>query len=595
MPAVRTRKRAAPPSNDEILAGALGSDKRKSEGVHFTPEGLAEIIARRILAFFSSRGSGRIRVLDPSCGDGGLLAAFTDAVPRSLLGRVELIGVEHDSRAVEIARERLRSCPGFRVIHGDFLELVGGSRNGSLFGANGAREDLGNMDVVIANPPYVRTQVLGSKRSRSLAEEFGLSGRVDLYQPFFVAMTSCLRAGGLLGAVTSNRYLTTLTGKTIREFLADEYEVLEVVDLGDTKLFEAAVLPALFFGRRRVKRGTGAQSVATFVRIYETDGDASGRMSSSICEAIENRKPGIVAVDERVFEIKTGTMTIEPGVSDPWVMATSGEERWIGKVLGGSRLRLSEIGKIRVGIKTTADAVFIRRDWEALPRDQQPEGEVLMRLVSHDEAAKWGHVEAVTPKLILYTHESVGGKRRVVDFSRFPKAWSYLKKHRDVLESRKYVIEAGREWFEIWVPQNPALWAQNKLVFPDISASPKFFLDADGCLVDGNCYWMTLEPGVDPDMLYLVLALANTEFMTRYHDLAFQNKLYAGRRRYLTQYVEKYPLPDPSRPESRELIAVARRLAAGQGTTASVQEDEARVERLAPLAYGLDPVRVLSH
>lgn len=39
-------------------------------------------------------------------------------------------------------------------------------------------------DIVIANPPYVRTQVLGTAKAKQLARDFNLTGRVDLYYPF---------------------------------------------------------------------------------------------------------------------------------------------------------------------------------------------------------------------------------------------------------------------------------------------------------------------------------------------------------------------------------------------------------------------------
>lgn len=66
-----------------------------------------------------------------------------------------------------------------------------------------------------------------------------------------MAMTNALKKGGLLGVITSNRYISTKSGSDIRKFLVENYEILEVIDLGDTKLFNAAVLPAIFIGKRR--------------------------------------------------------------------------------------------------------------------------------------------------------------------------------------------------------------------------------------------------------------------------------------------------------------------------------------------------------
>ena len=93
------------------------------------------------------------------------------------------------------------------------------------------------IDVVIANPPYVRTQVLGAKQAQALAKRFGLSGRIDLYQAFTRAMADVLRTGGVLGLLTSNRFLTTKSGAALRHILRTEFKLTSVFDLGDTKLF----------------------------------------------------------------------------------------------------------------------------------------------------------------------------------------------------------------------------------------------------------------------------------------------------------------------------------------------------------------------
>ena len=68
-------------------------------------------------------------------------------------------------------------------------------------------------------------------------------------------------------------------------------------------------------------------------------------------------------------------------------------------------------------------------------------------------------------------------------------------------------------------------------------------MDQSGAVVNGDCYWSKLRLDVDPDWLYLMLAVANSEVATTYYDTVFHNKLYAGRRRFMTQYVKEFPLP----------------------------------------------------
>jgi hypothetical protein len=151
------------------------------------------------------------------------------------------------------------------------------------------------------------------------------------------------------------------------------------------------------------------------------------------------------------------------------------------------------------------------------------------------------------------------------------------------LESRAYVADAGREWFEIWVPQNPADWAKPKIIFPDIAEFPRFWLDITGAIVNGDCYWMTLQDGMDTEWLQLILAVANSTFAIRYYDALFHNKLYAGRRRFMTQYVNQFPLPNLNSPIARQIILQVSEIL----STGPTEAREREIDRLVWESFGL--------
>lgn len=62
------------------------------------------------------------------------------------------------------------------------------------------------------------------------------------------------------------------------------------------------------------------------------------------------------------------------------------------------------------------------------------------------------------------------------------------------------------------------------------------------------------------DLLWLILAVGNSSFLETLYDHRFNNKLYAGRRRFMTQYVEKFPLPNPETELSRRIVYLAKRI-----------------------------------
>src|SRR5207302_8684492 len=93
------------------------------------------------------------------------------------------------------------------------------------------------------------SQVLGAAQGQSLAKQFGLAGRVDLYHAFILGMTEVLKPGGTAGVIVSNRFMTTKSGASVRRVLRQALDICHVWDLGDTKLFGAAILPAVLLLR----------------------------------------------------------------------------------------------------------------------------------------------------------------------------------------------------------------------------------------------------------------------------------------------------------------------------------------------------------
>ncbi len=535
----------------------MKADQVKANGVHYTPPELAKflagIVAERLLV-----STQTLEILDPACGDGALLFAFSQAVPPRLRKQVILCGYETDGDALRQASSLLANAEVRDVVleQQDFLALEGidvGPRRGQLsFLDDFDSPVLRQFDAVIANPPYVRTQVLGAATAQELARRFGLSGRVDLYHAFTKAMANVLKPGGVLGLLTSNRFLTVKSGASLRRLLRTEFDLEAIYDLGDTKLFTAAVLPVIVVARKQ----SASNAPCVFDRIYEHR--PNGRVAApeheyaGVLDAFrDNEIKGLVRTERGTFKIERGVLEATDD-DDAWSLSTSDYQEWLDRVGAHQAYSFDDVANIRVGIKTTADDVFIRDDWESLPTRLQPESELLRPLLTHVETERW--IPNIPSRRVLYMHTVEGGKRTPIRLKDYPRARAYLESHKERLSSRKYVIDAGRQWYEIWVPHNPSDWSRPKIASPDIAEEPRFCFDPSGAIVNGDCYWMTLRPGFKPDWLLLLLAVANSSFVTRYYDIAFHNKLYAGRRRFMTQYVKKFPLPPLEAPVAQRII-----------------------------------------
>ena len=531
--------------------------EEKAGGATYTPNILADFVARQIVKIFDEFPVGRtLRILDPAIGDGELLVSLLRQLAKHTGLDIKVCGFETDQNALNIAAKRLeQNFPAVEVEFKSesFLEFVlehfSIDSNPSLFGPLVPA----TYDLIIANPPYVRTQIMGAMKTKLLAKQFGLSGRIDLYYAFILAMSQVLRPKGIAGIIVSNRFMTTKSGASVRRAIFRHLNIRHVWDLGDSKLFNAAVLPAVL-----LVEGKNGNKIETpdFTSIYQTSEPANDTATNPIT-ALEGE--GVIQTEDgRHFNVKQGKLDINDTPDGVWRIATKTVDDWLAKVEDHRWGTFRDIGKIRVGVKTCADKIFIRNDWKDMPEATRPE--LLKTLTTHHIAHRFKPLSLDRPIQILYPHEVIQGRRQAVNLLQYPNTQAYLESYRSVLESRKYVIESGREWYEIWVPQDPAAWELPKLVFRDIAQEPTFWIDLDGSVVNGDCYWLISQNPEKVDLLWLAAAVGNSTFIERFYDHCFHNKLYAGRRRFITQYVEKFPVPPPHTQHGKAIIAKAKRM-----------------------------------
>lgn len=516
--------------------------KSKENGVVYTPTEMADYVAFEMLKYKRNGFEGRIEILDPAVGEGELLISMINAVKENGLP-IKAVGYETDEVVATKTQDLLQGMypeASIEIRTGDFLETV-------------ENKSVGKYDLVIANPPYVRTQIMGSEKAQEIAEKLKLAGRVDIYYAFLLYTKNVLKEDGISGYITSNKFMTIKAGNSVRNYMIQNYNIHRITDLGDTKLFTASVLPCIMIfslGKTKTKEEVAVTSV--YQELTEVE---EATIVGNVFEAIY--KEGLYAIpDGRVFKFQQGCLqSIE--LDTTWAISSDENKRWLDQIQSCTWMTLGDLGKIRVGIKTTADNVFIGDDWSGDKADL----ELLQPLITHRNA---GQIVANNQDQwqVLYTHTTVNGKKVAYDIEQYPKSKAYLMQHFDLLDGRNYVKKANRNWYEIWVPQNPDAWKHRKIVFRDISEKPQFWLDETGAIVNGDCYWIDINADVMEEVVYLALAVANSPFIEKFYDVKFNNKLYSGKRRYQTQYVEQFPIPYYNSELAQKAIELVKKILA---------------------------------
>lgn len=504
----------------------------KEYGVVYTPTCLANYVAHQLV--INSEIPDSIRILDPAIGGGELVISLIKSIRERSSARIECVGFELDSKIIDVTKQRIEDVsPNVQCkIHNvDFIEAC-------------FSEKIGLFDYIIANPPYIRTQIMGSEKSKKLAQMLGLTGRVDIYYAFMVISSSLLVNSGVAGFITSNKFLSIKAGASTRMHLVNHTQLIKIVDFGDTKLFEASVLPCVTI----FSRGNTNQDSVQFTTIYEVASNPKYE-NSNLFDHID--LDCTINFNGKSYHIKNGCLKVDEKTG-VWSLSTRESSDWLNVVQLNTYCKLSDVAKIRVGIKTTADPIFIMPSWN----EQGDIPELARPLITHRNA---GQIVSKNQEkwLVIYPHYDDNGKTRAVNLQDYPLTQQYLEKNREKLESRKYVKDAGRNWFEIWVPQKAHIWSKKKVVFRDISDTPQFWFDDSGSIVNGDCYWIDFTDK-NEDFIYLSLGVFNSPLIETYYDMKFNTKLYSGKRRYMSQFVEQFPLPNPQRQESKELIALVK-------------------------------------
>ena len=511
---------------------------KKENGVVFTPTDLASFMAEKAVKLCKKNKDEQVVVLEPSAGDGSLATAMIRCLFENGYKTIKLIAFDINEDYLFQLRTNIKSLfPTVEVeTHcEDFVSFAWSCR--SAFA-----------DLIISNPPYVRTQHLSDEYVSFATDKIGLNGRVDLYHIFLCLLPNVLNDNGAISIVVSNKFLSNKTGLRLRQFLFDNYEIQSIIDFGDTKLFDAAVLPAVLI----LKLGKTQNLAPDYISIYSDPASNPTPETTGLFDALSSSSS--IAVNNGIcYSVSKGRLNCSEG---NWSLASEANDSFLLTVRKETFCFLKDFAKIKVGVKTTADNVFISDSWDSMNLNRP---ELLRPLITHRMA---GHIfpSGESHFEILYPYSSTSKKRTVVDLSKYPLAQAYLEKHRTQLEGRKYVIESNKKWFEIWVPHSPYQWDKPKIVFRDIAEHPTFWLDAGGSVVNGDCYWMDFSPDTSEELIWLTLAVCNSSFIEKYYDLRFNNKIYAGRRRFMSQYVEQFPLPNPEKEASRKAINLCRRI-----------------------------------
>jgi type II restriction enzyme and methylase len=191
-------------------------DFDKMRGGYYTPSLITKYITRWAIS------NGTETVLEPSCGAGNFIYAISQRMDELGISAKEksnkILGIELYDGEAEKARAYGATIETFDFF-GYYKDNIRGKKT---------------FDVVLGNPPFIRYQNFEEKYRNlafELSEEIGikLNRLTNIWIPFLILSTECLKENGKLGMVIPAELFQVDYAAATRKYLTEKFEHLTII------------------------------------------------------------------------------------------------------------------------------------------------------------------------------------------------------------------------------------------------------------------------------------------------------------------------------------------------------------------------------
>ncbi|MGK2961806.1 MAG: Eco57I restriction-modification methylase domain-containing protein [Gemmatimonadaceae bacterium] len=411
-------------------------------------------------------------------------------------------------------RSRLRETRGVlrRLSEGGALPFSFASGFADVAAAAG-------FDLVIGNPPWVRTHRLDVATRASLRSSFrvyrraawksgrdasaagsGFASQVDAAALFIERSVDLLRPGGLAALVVPAKLWRSLAGGGVRELMQERTVLRELHDLSGAKsIFDAAVYPSVVIAARS---NPEQSSEATMV---------VHRQNHALrWKAAQSRLP---------FDGSPGS---------PWIILPRDARRAFDTLRSaGEQLGATSIGRPLLGVKTGCNDAFL------VHRDESVDSPMLRPVIRGEQVTPW-RLQPSNSR-IIWTHDDAGRPLKSLP----PEMLQRLTPWRRDLELRTDARGKPAWWALFRVESADTSCA--RVVWSDIGRRPRAALipEGDRSVPINSCYVARCDSAADALTL---VALINSDVVAAWLDVIAEPAR-GGYRRYMGWTMSILPVP----------------------------------------------------
>lgn len=390
-------------------------------------------------------------------------------------------------------------------------------------------------DIVVGNPPYVRSREISTVNKTSLAQKFPSSSsrNSDLCSYFIASSISHLVDNGILAFISSISFTRSKSGKGIRKYIENKTSLLIFIDLDETEVFKNVTLHTLIFV---LGKGISQKSEVDYRHIHDR---------ALLQKMLTHQE----TTEKRHFNIQ----------DSGWDFFSTPAEMNLITHLKKSTVSLSALGfKVFSGIRTGCTKAYVlnSEEYSKFPEKMR---NWFRQVILPADIYRWSGGRKISYLLFIPSETKTIPKE----------IENHLNRFKQILLNRPEMTPE-RKWFALRSCKYYDKMEANKIVFPDLSLEQRFSLQSkDTYVLDGSFF---LDSG---DLVLLAIlnsSLARFYFSNKCSSLG--NLSNHGRFRFKKEYVKDFPLPNNFRklgPKRKKIEEAVRQLL-NHGKSETIEE-----------------------
>jgi hypothetical protein len=520
-----------------IFELAIPDAERTANGAVYTPKFIRDYIVSQVL-HSTNKPLDACLCADVACGCGAFIYTLAENIHER--AHTSFTAIYHHLYGVDISEVSIIRAKillslvalqhGEIVDDNDFNLFCGNSLTFDFISLPAIQQSSG-FDIVVGNPPYVRSKHIDAETKQLLPLwQTSRVGNADLYIPFFEIGLSILCHDGILGYITVNSFFKSVNARALRRYFLDNQVSLCIIDFGEQLVFKKKL----------------AYTCLAFL---------SKTQSNSLLYA-KAELSDVVARKNFVYSrINYSTLDSHRG----WNLNRS-------EVLNNIRLienageALGDLYVIKNGIATLANDVFIFRPirtddaYYYLTRNgsEYPIEKTICRdIIKPNILKNEAEIAEKEEKIITPYDENYNVIKEDFFVSNYPKAYAYLLSCRDVLDARDKGEGDYGAWYAFGRTQAISDTGR-KLLFPYMSDLPHFVYMPQKDMMIYCGYAIYNESETELLFLKRVLESSVFDYYMRHTSKPYSTGYYS----YAKNYVKSFGIYPFSEQQKRHLLSL---------------------------------------